>query len=354
MITPTRIGWVVALAAALAAPLLATERQTYVLMIVLILAVFATSYNVLLGYTGMVSFAHAAYYGTGSYAVALAYMHWGVPPVWGFILAPFAAGLVAYLTGLVALRATRLYFALLTLAIGQLMFVIIFQWRGVTRGDDGIHGLPLPAFLMPTTNRYYFLLAVTAIALAIMGAAMHSPFGSTLQAIRENRDRAGFLGIKVKRYELAAFTLGGAFAGYAGAMYAIFDRGSFPLLLHWTTSAEPIFVTLIGGLNSFAGPAVGAIIFGLLRDWITRRFLYWGAVLGMVLLGIILFLPGGTVEGVQRLARRIRGQGPMTAEEREIARSPAAARAQAEADAAAESEAAAESDADTPTEGGRR
>jgi branched-chain amino acid transport system permease protein len=139
-----------------------------------------------------------------------------------------------------------------------------------------------------------------------MGIAMRSPFGATLQAIRENRDRAGFLGIRVKRYELAAFTLGGAFAGYAGAMYALFDRGSFPLLLHWTTSAEPIFVTLIGGLNSFAGPAVGAVIFGLLRDWITREVLYWGAELGTVLLGIILFLPGGAVEGLQRLARWLR------------------------------------------------
>jgi branched-chain amino acid transport system permease protein len=303
------IGWGVAALVAAVAPLLANERQVFVLMIVLVLAVFATSYNILLGYTGMVSFAHAAYYGVGAYTVTLLWAHLQLPVLVGFVLAPFVAALIAYLTGLVALRATRLYFALLTLALGQLLYVVTFQWRGLTRGDDGIHGLPLPAFLMPTTNRYYFLLAMAAIALAIMGVAMRSPFGATLQAIRENRDRAGFLGIKVKRYELAAFTLGGAFAGYAGAMYVLFDRGSFPLLLHWTTSAEPIFVTLIGGLNSFAGPMVGAVIFGLLRDWITRRFLYWGAVLGVVLLGIILFLPGGTVEGVQRLARRARGGG---------------------------------------------
>jgi branched-chain amino acid transport system permease protein len=332
MLTPTRIGWAIALVAALIAPLLVTERRTFVLMIVLVLAVFATSYNVLLGYTGMVSFAHASYYGAGTYAVTLAWMHWGLPPLIGFLLAPLFAGALAYVTGLVALRATRLYFALLTLAIGQLMFVVVFQWRGVTRGDDGIHGLPLPAFLMPTTNRYYFLLLLTAIALALLAVAMHSPFGATLQAIRENRDRVGFLGIKTKRYELAAFTLGGAFAGYAGGMYALFDRGSFPLLLHWTTSAEPIFVTLIGGLNSFAGPVVGAVIFGLLRDWITRRFLYWGAVLGAILLGIILFLPGGTVEGFQRLMRRLRGKPPPADAELE-ARSPAAARAQAEAQA---------------------
>jgi branched-chain amino acid transport system permease protein len=302
----TQLGWGAALLAALVAPVLANERQIFVLMVILILAVFATSYNILLGYTGMVSFAHGAYYGVGAYTVTLLWVHLGWSALAGFLLAPFIAGAAAFLTGLAALRATRLYFALLTLALGQLLFVVMFQWRHLTRGDDGIHGMPLPEILLPTINRYYFLLALTAAALLIMGLAMRSPFGATLQAIRENRDRAGFLGIRVKRYELAAFTLGGAFAGYAGAMYAIFDRGSFPLLLHWTTSAEPIFVTLIGGLNSFAGPAVGAVIFGLLRDWITREVLYWGAVLGTVLLGIILFLPGGVVEGVQRLTRWLR------------------------------------------------
>jgi branched-chain amino acid transport system permease protein len=301
-------GWGVALALTLVAPMFATARQMYVLMLILVLAVFATSYNVLLGYTGMVSFAHASYYGVGAYTVALLFKHYGLSALWGFVLAPFVTAIVAYLTGLIALRAVRLYFALLTLAIGQLMFVLTFQWRALTRGDDGIHGVTLPDFLIPINQRYYFLVFVTAIALVIMGIAMRSPFGASLQAIRENRERAGFLGLKVKRYELAAFTLGGAFAGYAGAMFVLVDRGAFPLLLHWTTSAQPIFVTLIGGMNSFAGPVVGAVIFALLRDWITRRFLYWGAVLGVVLLLIILRMPGGTVEAVQRLWARLRGR----------------------------------------------
>jgi branched-chain amino acid transport system permease protein len=302
------VGWGIALAIALAAPFVATPRQMFVLMLILVLAVFATSYNVLLGYTGMVSFAHASYYGVGAYSVALLFKHFGLTALWGFALAPFITAAVAYLTGLVALRAVRLYFALLTLAIGQLMFVVTFQWRALTRGDDGIHGIRMPDFLIPITNRYYFLVFATALALVIMGVAMRSPFGASLQAIRENRERAGFLGLKVKRYELAAFTLGGAFAGYAGAMFVLVDRSAFPLLLHWTTSAQPIFVTLIGGMNSFAGPFVGAVVFTLLRDWITRRFVYWGAVLGVVLLVIILRMPGGTVEAAQRLWARVRGR----------------------------------------------
>ncbi|CAN5447402.1 hypothetical protein BH23ACT9_BH23ACT9_24640 [soil metagenome] len=306
----TMIGWGIAAAIALLAPLVANERQVFVMMSILILAVFATSYNVLLGWTGMVSFAHAAYYGVGTYTVTLLWFHLGLSPLIGFLLAPLVAGAIGFLTGLVALRATRLYFALLTLAIGQLLFLITFQWRDLTRGDDGIHGMRLPVFLTGTTPRYYALLVLTVVALTILAVALHSPFGATLRAIRENRDRAGFLGIRVKRYELGAFTLGSAFAGWAGGMYALFDRSSFPLLLNWTTSADPIFVTLIGGLNSFAGPAVGAVIYALLRDYVTRNFVYFAAVLGVVLLSIILFMPGGTVEAVQRLSARLRGRRP--------------------------------------------
>jgi branched-chain amino acid transport system permease protein len=309
--------WLVLALLAVLAPLVATERQIFVLMTVLVLAVFATSFNVILGYTGMVSFAHAAYYGVGAYTLTLLWAHLGWPPLVGFLFAPLVAGLVAYLTGLVALRAVQLYFALLTLAIGQLVFVVTFQWRTLTRGDDGIHGVPVPPLIGPSTNRYYFLLFAAAVALAILGAVMRSPFGATLQAIRENSERAGFLGIKVKRYQLASFTLGGAFAGYAGGMFVIMDRGAFPLLLHWTTSAEPIFVTLIGGLNSFVGPTIGAIIFVFLRDWVTRRFVFWGLILGILLLLIILRMPGGTVEGVQRLVgwlRARRGVAPAEAD----------------------------------------
>jgi branched-chain amino acid transport system permease protein len=306
--SPALIGWAIAAVVMALAPLAANERQIFVLMSVLVLAVFATSFNILLGYTGLVSFAHAAYYGVGAYTVALLSLHLEASPLVGLVLAPFAAAAVAYLTGLVALRATRLYFALLTLALGQLVFLIAFQWRSVTRGDDGIHGIIMPPALDPTVNRYYFVLTMAAIALLLMGLMMRSPFGATLRAIRENRDRTGFLGIKVKRYELASFTLGGAFAGWAGALYVIYDRQAFPLLMHWTTSAEPIFVTLIGGLSSFAGPVVGAVVFGLLEDWIRRNVEYWQAVLGIVLLLIILFQPGGVVAGLKRLAARFTGR----------------------------------------------
>lgn len=307
-VRPALVGWSLAALVALAAPLVVNERQLFLGMSVMVLAVFATSFNVLLGYTGLVSFAHASYYGVGAYTVGLLALHLGMSPVLGFVLAPFVAGLVAYLTGLVALRATRLYFALLTLALGQLLFLGAFQWRSVTRGDDGIHGIVLPPALAPTLSRYYFVLVATAVALAILAVVLRSPFGQTLRAIRENRERTGFLGIKVKRYELASFTIGGAFAGYAGGLFALFERSAFPELMHWTTSAQPIFVTLIGGLSSFAGPTVGAVVYGLLQDYITRNIEYWQAVLGVVVLLIILFLPGGLVEGSKRLFALVTGR----------------------------------------------
>jgi branched-chain amino acid transport system permease protein len=309
-LSPALVGWSAAGLVALLAPLVVSERQLFLLMSVMTLAVFATSFNVLLGYTGLVSFAHASYYGVGAYTVGLGALHLGMPPVLGFVLSPIVAGLVAYLTGLVALRATRLYFALLTLALGQLLFLAAFQWRSVTRGDDGIHGVVLPPGLAPTLNRYYFVLVGTVIALTILAVVLRSPFGQTLRAIRENRERTGFLGIKVKRYELASFTIGGAFAGYAGGMFAVFERSAFPELMHWTTSAQPIFVTLIGGLSSFAGPTVGAVVYGLLQDYITRNIEYWQAVLGVVVLLIILFLPGGLVEGAKRVVALVTGRRP--------------------------------------------
>ncbi|MGH9246759.1 MAG: branched-chain amino acid ABC transporter permease [Acidimicrobiales bacterium] len=304
------LGWAVVGLLALAAPLVAIEREEFLLMTALVLAVFATSFNIVLGYTGLVTFAHAAYYGVGAYTVALLWAHLGWPVLAGAVVAPVAAAAAALVTGLVALRAVRLYFALLTLGLGQLVFLLAFQWRSVTRGDDGISGIDLPAILLPTTNRYLFLVGMAAVALAAMARIVRSPFGATLRAIRENPQRAGFLGVNVKRYQLASFTLGGFFAGYAGAMYAIFDRQAFPLLLHWTTSAEPIVVTLIGGLTSFAGPTVGAFVFVFLRDVITRGFSYWQAVLGVVLLLIILFMPGGLVEGVKRIAALVGRRRP--------------------------------------------
>jgi ABC-type branched-subunit amino acid transport system ATPase component/ABC-type branched-subunit amino acid transport system permease subunit len=271
----------------------------------LVLALWSVSYNLMLGYTGMVSFAHAAYYGVGAYTVALLYqdLHWSVLP--GLALAPLVTGVVGFVTGLISLRAVRLYFALLTLAISQVCFVIAFEWYSFTGGDNGIHGILPPDFLTDPTVQYYFIAAVVAACLLAMYVLVRSPFGAALVSIRENRLRAAAVGLNVKRYELAVFTISAAFAGAAGALFAIYDLQAYPQLMYWTESAQPVVVVLLGGMGSFLGPALGAAVYTWLANSVGQNFpAQFDIVLGAIVLGVVLVAPGGlgsALEGVRRL-----------------------------------------------------
>jgi ABC-type branched-subunit amino acid transport system ATPase component/ABC-type branched-subunit amino acid transport system permease subunit len=281
----------------------------------LVLALWSVSYNLMLGYTGMVSFAHAAYYGIGAYTVALLYqdLHWSVLP--GLVLSPLVAGLVGLVTGFISLRAVRLYFSLLTLAISQVCFVIAFEWYSFTGGDNGIHGISPPDFLLNPTVQYYFVGAVVSVCLLTMFLLVRSPFGAALLAIRENRLRAAAVGLNVKRYELAVFTISAAFAGVAGALFAIYDLQAFPQLMYWTESAHPVVMTLLGGSGTFLGPALGAAVYTGLQNSIGRTFpAQFDIVLGAIVLGVVLVAPGGlgsALDGIRRLAARRSGsRGP--------------------------------------------
>jgi ABC-type branched-subunit amino acid transport system ATPase component/ABC-type branched-subunit amino acid transport system permease subunit len=277
----------------------------------LVLALWSVSYNLMLGYTGMVSFAHAAYYGVGAYTVALLYqdLHWSVLP--GLALAPLVTGLVGLVTGLISLRAVRLYFALLTLAISQVCFVIAFEWYSFTGGDNGIHGILPPDFLSDPTVQYYFIAAVVGFCLLLMFVLVRSPFGAALLAIRENRLRAAAVGLNVKRYELAVFTISAAFAGVAGALFAIYDLQAYPQLMYWTESAQPVVVTLLGGMGSFLGPAFGAVVYTWLANSVGQNFPdQFDIALGAIVLGVVLIAPGGlgsALDGIRQLADARRG-----------------------------------------------
>ncbi|HLQ14539.1 MAG TPA: branched-chain amino acid ABC transporter ATP-binding protein/permease [Candidatus Eisenbacteria bacterium] len=277
----------------------------------LVLALWAISYNLMLGYAGMVSFAHAAYYGIGAYTVALLYqdLHWSVLP--GLALSPLVVGAAGLVTGFISLRAVRLYFSLLTLAISQVGYVIAFEWYSFTGGDNGIHGISPPDFLSNPTVLYYFVAAVVAVCLLIMFGLVRSPFGAALLAIRENRLRAASIGLNVKRYELAVFTISAAFAGVAGALFAIYDNQAFPDLMKWTESAHPIVVTLLGGSGTFLGPALGAAVYTWLANSVGKSLpAQFDIVLGAIVLGIVLVAPGGlgsALDGIRRVAARRRG-----------------------------------------------
>lgn len=302
----SQVAAVVVVVLAAFAPFVLKEIELFTASRIVILVLWATSLNLLLGQTGLVSFAHAAYYGVGAYAVALVWMHLGWSPLLGIPLAIPVGALFAVVTGLFALRAVRLYFALLTLALSQLVFVIAFQWYSFTRGDNGIHGIDVPEFLNSTANAYWFVLAVTVVAMIALWIIARSPFGAALVAIRENRQRAAFVGINVKRYELAAFTIAGTFAAIAGSLFAIFNREAYPDLLFWTQSSIPIFVILIGGMFRFWGPMLGAVVYGILEEQIAGQTEYSHFIFGVILLVIVLVIPTG-VEGLaEKIGARVR------------------------------------------------
>jgi len=300
------IAWLLIAGAAIAAPAYIDKLGILSATRIVILALWAVSLNLLLGRTGLVSFAHAAFFGVGAYTVALLWLHLDLPAVLGVPLSVTVGALVAFLTGAVALRAVHLYFSMLTLALSQLLFVIAFVWYDFTQGDNGIHGIDIPDVLRDTAGSYWFVLAVGALGILALWLVSRSPFGTALQAIRENRQRAAFIGINVRRYELAAFTVAGAFAALAGSLFALFNRSAYPGLMDWTAGAQPIFVILIGGMYEFVGPVLGAMVYVLLEESVTRQTLYSNLVLGAVFLGIVLLRPDGLAGLVRTLAGRMR------------------------------------------------
>jgi ABC-type branched-subunit amino acid transport system ATPase component/ABC-type branched-subunit amino acid transport system permease subunit len=260
----------------------------------LVLALWAVSFNLMLGYTGMVSFAHAAYYGVGAYTVALLFQRYHLPVLAGLLLSPIVTGAFGLVTGLVALRAVRLYFSLLTLAISQLLFSIAYNWYAVTSGDNGLHDLIVPDQLSDYTTMYYFVGGVVAICLMLMFLLTRSPFGAALAAIRENRERARSIGLNVWAYELAVFTIAAAFAGMAGGLFALYQQQAYPEMLYWTANAQPVVIALLGGTGSFLGPAIGAFVYTVLDNQLSKNFSnQFDILLGAIVLGIVLVVPGG-------------------------------------------------------------
>src|SRR5437867_2110850 len=256
-----RIPWgLLVLLAIFSVPAVGTRFYTFLANDVAIWALFATSLNLLVGYTGLVSFGHAAYFGVGAYTTGILMKKAGV----SFLLAFPAAGLVAAAFaggfGFFCVRLTRIYFAMLTLAFAQIVWAICFKWNEVTGGEQGMPEIPYPDFgwlerlgaAVPAvagwrTAEYFYFLSVVLVGASLW--ALHrivtSPFGRMLTTVRENAERAEFIGVNVRRYELAAFVLAGTFAGLAGGLFGIFNRGVFPDFAYWTKSSEVLIMTLL-------------------------------------------------------------------------------------------------------------
>lgn len=291
----------VAAVALVAAPLYLSPGDEYIAGLAVIAILLALSYNLLLGSTGMVSFGHAAFYGVGAFTVALITTRLHGDALLGLALAPLIGAAFGLVAGAFALRAVHLYFSLLTLAVSQLLYVAAFEADTITGGDNGIHGIPIPNFLNDPARVYYFVVAIVAVGAGVLFVITRSPFGAALNAIRENRQRAAFIGLRVRAYELAAFTIASSLAAVAGALYAIYDQQAFPGLMFWTESGIPVLMVLIGGTGIFFGPALGAVFYTFLAAKVQSSTIYWDLIIGTVLLFVVLALPGGLASVPDRI-----------------------------------------------------
>src|SRR5206468_2027760 len=230
------------------------------------------------------------------YAAALLVKRAGVPMLLALPVAPLTAAAGALLFGFFIVRLTHTYFAMLSLAFGQIVFTVIFKWKSLTGGDDGLLDVWPPAFLKSPVAYYYFALAVVALCLLALRAIVESPFGYALTAVRENPRRARFIGINVRRHQLLAFVVSGAFSGMAGGLFAFYNGSVFPDFAYFTKSFEPLVVALLGGAQSFLGPLSGAFGFKILEWAISRQWpIYWPLFLGAVVIAVIVVLPQGFV-----------------------------------------------------------
>jgi branched-chain amino acid transport system permease protein len=261
-----------------------------------IVGLFATAFNLLMGFGGMVSFGHAAYFALGAYAPALLVKRAGVPLLLALPAAPLVAAAGALLFGFFIVRLSHTYFAMLSLAFAQIVFTVIFKWKALTGGDDGLLDVWPPPLLKSPAAYYYFTLAVVGVSVLALRAIVDSPFGYALRSVRENPRRARFIGIDVRRHQLVAFVISGAFSGLAGGLFAFYNGSVFPDFAYFTKSFEPLVVALLGGVQSFFGPLAGAFGFKILEWLVSRQWpVYWPLFLGTIVIVVIVLLPRGFV-----------------------------------------------------------
>ncbi|MGH7263111.1 MAG: branched-chain amino acid ABC transporter permease [Candidatus Rokuibacteriota bacterium] len=282
-------------------PLWAGRYPLYLTIQILILAVFSVGFNLLFGYTGLLSFGQAGFFAVGAYGCAKILL--AVPNLFlGLAGGVAAAGGAALILGILSVRHTRIYFSMLTLAFGMMIYSIAWKWRDFTGGDDGLVGVPrapltipgLGSFSLATMERYYYVvLVVSLLAIFAMHRLVRSPLGLTLQAIRDSESRTEFAGVPVRTYRLIAFTIAGLYAGLAGALLPPLENTVTPPIAHWSTSAEPVMATLMGGVHVFGGPIVGAFLFYMIKDIIVRFTEHWLIWLGAIVVALVMGFRGG-------------------------------------------------------------
>ncbi len=297
--------------------------QTQLLTYGLIAAIAALGFNILLGYTGLLSFGHSAFFGIGAYSIAFLLRDAGIHSMELYILIglPIAA-LASALFGYICVRHTRIFFGILTLALSQVLYSLALKLFWITGGTDGLR-VPRPTLLAGTISftgagafqrfidaYYYYVLGVFAICVVVMWVIVHSPFGKALQAIRDNEIRAAFLGLRIHRFRWMSFLISGTFTGLAGILWAPLNGLTTPDVLYWPFSGEIVFTTLLGGFRNFTGPIVGGIVFTYLKTYAVATTEYWQLLLGVVLVLLVMLLPTGIVGAISAAAKKLGPNSP--------------------------------------------
>ena len=276
---------------------------------VVILALAAMSLNFLLGYTGVLSFGHAAYFGLGVYGAGLTIKYLVPSTLLGMAVGVLAGVAAAAVIGALIVRLRGIYFAMVTIAFGQVFYFIAFRWNRVTGGDDGLSGWqrqPIDLgigtldILQSPTALYYLVFVCFALGVGIMAALLRSPFGRTLLAIRENERRARFLGIPVERHIWISWVISCTFVSLAGTLYALLNNFADPHDLRWDQSGDFVIMAVLGGMRSFWGPLIGAAVFVVLQDYVSSQTENWMSAIGLFFVLVVLFFPRGVLGMIKR------------------------------------------------------
>ena len=276
---------------------------------VVVLGLAAMAVNFLLGFTGVLSFGHAAYFGLGAYGAAMSIKYFAPSTALSIVVGVVVGTAAAAVIGGLIRKLRGTYFAMVTIAFGQVFYFIAFRWNSVTGGDDGVTGWQRqPLHLGFTTVDilhndkafYYLVLALFALAAAVMAVLLRSPLGRSLIAIRENERRARFLGIPVERHIWLSFVISGGFAALAGTLYALLSNFTDPRSLHWSLSGNFVIMAVLGGMRSFWGPLVGAAIFVVLQDYVSSHTENWMSFIGLFFVLVVTFFPRGVLGIIKR------------------------------------------------------
>jgi branched-chain amino acid transport system permease protein len=285
-----------------------TGLYPYFVMQALCFALFACAFNLLIGYSGLLSFGHSMFLGTAGYVSAHALKVWGFPPELGIVSGVVAAFALSIVTGLIAIRRQGIYFSMITLALSQLLYFVYLQ-TPFTHGEDGIQGVPqgmmFGVFNLANTNTlYYVVLAVFLFAFLLIHRTVNSPFGEVLKSIRENEPRAISLGYKTDHYKLLAYILSGSLAGLAGAVKVLVAQNASLTDVHWTMSGEVVLMTLVGGLGTSFGPVVGAFVIIAMQQYLAG-FGQWVTVIqGVIFVVCVLTFRRGIVGEIAHYFKR--------------------------------------------------